>query len=443
MMLPLYPSRLWSRVPPAFRALKALHSGLDWSRSECDRFRDTCVRELVKQTYETVPYYRRAFDQAGVQPHNVRGVSDLLRLPITERSGLQRAPAVDMLASWARNARLITHSTSGSTGQPLLLRRTRFEERVHSGIRLRVFTKYGARVTDHRASLSLGMIDLRGDDMPITARFGLFPRTALNANHSPEEIIADLRRLRPKIITGYANSLARIADHLTPADMAIIRPRFVNSGSEILLPQVRRELSSGFGCPVYNTYGCHEANLLAWECPSTGYLHICDHSVILEVDRGGRPAQAGEDGEVIITALHSYATPVIRYRLNDLVTRGPTPCPCGHPASTIINIQGRALDWFTCPGGLKLHPIVVMNALERVAWVRRFQVTQTSRDELVIRIVPSEFPSSDAVTAGEMAIETSVEHRVRIKIQLVDNLTPPAGSKFKLFVPLPDKLTGK
>jgi phenylacetate-CoA ligase len=438
-MLPLDPPRLWSRVPPAFRALTALRSGLDWSRGECDRFRDTCVRELVKHAYETVPYYRRAFDQAGVQPHNVQGVSDLLRLPITERSDLQRAPAVDKLASWARNARLITHSTSGSTGQPLLLKRTRFEERVHSGIRLRVFMKYGARLTDHRASLSLGMIDLRGEDTPITARFGLFPRTALDANQDPEQILPNLRRLRPQIITGYANSLARIADILTPADVAIIRPRFVNSGSEMLLPQVRRELSSRFGCPVYNTYGCTEASLLAWECPSTGYLHVCDHSVILEVDRGGRPARAGEEGEVIITPLHSYATPFIRYRLYDVVTRGPTPCPCGRPASTLLNIQARTLDWFPCPGGLKLHPVIVMNALEGITWVRRFQVTQTSRDELVIRVVPSELPSPDAVTAGVTAIETSVEHRIRIKIQLVDNLTPPAGRKFNLFVPLPEQ----
>jgi phenylacetate-coenzyme A ligase PaaK-like adenylate-forming protein len=48
---------------------------------------------------------------------------------------------------------------------------------------------------------------------------------------------------------------------------------------------------------------------------------------VLEVLTGDRPAEEGEEGELVATSLFSYAMPFIRYRMGDMVVRGPTPCP--------------------------------------------------------------------------------------------------------------------
>ncbi len=78
---------------------------------------------------------------------------------------------------------------------------------------------------------------------------------------------------------------------------------------------------------------------MAWECRHSGDLHTCDDGVLVEVLRDGRPAEPGERGEVVVTNLHAYAMPFIRYRIGDLATRG-APCGCGAPFSTIGEITG-------------------------------------------------------------------------------------------------------
>jgi phenylacetate-coenzyme A ligase PaaK-like adenylate-forming protein len=70
-------------------------------------------------------------------------------------------------------------------------------------------------------------------------------------------------------------------------------------------------------------------------------MHTCDEAALVEVVHDGRPAADGEQGDVVATALHSYAMPFIRYRLGDIVTRGEQSCACGLPFATIGTIQGR------------------------------------------------------------------------------------------------------
>jgi phenylacetate-coenzyme A ligase PaaK-like adenylate-forming protein len=61
-------------------------------------------------------------------------------------------------------------------------------------------------------------------------------------------------------------------------------------GAERLTPPLRRRIETGFNAVVRDFYGCHECNLVAWECPESGLLHTSDDSVIVEVLRDGRPA---------------------------------------------------------------------------------------------------------------------------------------------------------
>jgi phenylacetate-CoA ligase len=77
---------------------------------------------------------------------------------------------------------------------------------------------------------------------------------------------------------------------------------------------------------------------MAWECRHSGDLHTCDDGVLVEVLVDGRPAEPGERGEVVVTNLHAYAMPFIRYRIGDVATRA-APCRCGAPFATIGEIR--------------------------------------------------------------------------------------------------------
>jgi phenylacetate-CoA ligase len=77
---------------------------------------------------------------------------------------------------------------------------------------------------------------------------------------------------------------------------------------------------------------------MAWECRHSGDLHTCDDGVLIEVLVDGRPAEPGERGEVVVTNLHAYAMPFIRYRIGDVATR-EAPCGCGAPFAAIGEIR--------------------------------------------------------------------------------------------------------
>jgi phenylacetate-coenzyme A ligase PaaK-like adenylate-forming protein len=132
--------------------------------------------------------------------------------------------------------------------------------------------------------------------------------------------------------------------------------------------------------------------------------------------------------------------PFLRYRLNDLVTRGPTPCPCGNPTATLQAIRGRTNDWLSLPDGRRLHPFVVSEALMKcVPGIRRLQVVQSSERELTILIVPGEpLPAADLEEA-QSKIAASIDHCLGITIRQVEHLEAAPNRKFNPFVPLSEK----
>jgi phenylacetate-CoA ligase len=132
---------------------------------------------------------------------------------------------------------------------------------------------------------------------------------------------------------------------------------------------------------------------MAWECRHSGDLHTCDDGVLVEVLRDGRPVEAGERGEVVVTNLHAYAMPFIRYRIGDLATRG-APCGCGAPFATVGEIQGRMIDYFPLPDGRLLHPYEIIGRLVwgPGQWMRQYQLVQERRDRVVLYVVAEEPP---------------------------------------------------
>lgn len=202
-----------------------------------------------------------------------------------------------------------------------------------------------------------------------------------------------------------------------------VRPRFVAPGGEVLTPSMRREIGKAFEAPVGETYGSHELGLIAWECRTTGQLHTCGHSVIVEVLKDGRPALPGERGEVVATSLHAFAMPSIRYRIGDIVTQGERACRCGEPFSTIRNVQGRMLDYFPLPDGRLIHPYQLSVSLGNLApWIRRYQLVQEREDLITYHVVPVTPPSTDSL--GQLAdcaakiLGPDIEFRINVVAEL-------------------------
>lgn len=409
----------------------ALIRGGSRSRDEILAAQAKGLRSLVRHASSCVPYYQRLFAGAGLRPDDVRTLDDLSRIPLTSKADLHVLPASEVVARGLDLDSLVVHRTSGSTAEPATIRRTAWEERLLLASRLQTLLRGGLRWTDRRAFVGFFPPGHLGPETPGTrffSRLGLLRQREIHSLVPAEQIIAELLKAQPDVLIGYPTALSWVAEQAEPKDLAAIRPRFVVTGAETLTPDLRRRISEGFRAPVYDQYGSHEFVFIAWECPETGLYHVCDNSLIVEVLRDGRPVGEGETGELVGTALHSYAMPFIRYRLGDVVTRGPASCPCGAPFSTLSKIQGRLIDRFPMPDGSSIHPFQIEVLLEGQGWIRRFQIIHTPPQLFRISVVARDAPVTEQVHTIEGLLRESLGPDVQVKIDLVDQIPPSSAS---------------
>ena len=140
----------------------------------------------------------------------------------------------------------------------------------------------------------------------------------------------------------------------------------------------------------------------------------------MEVLRDGRPVEPGEQGEVVVTNLHAYAMPFIRYRIGDLATRAPA-CACGSPFTALGAVQGRMIDYFPLPDGRLLHPYEIVTRLVwgSQEWMRQYQLVQERRDSVVLYVVAETAPTEEQVTEVIRAVRPVLGDRVHFEVRPV------------------------
>jgi phenylacetate-CoA ligase len=406
------------------------------SRAELDAFQDAQLRRLVVHAYENVPYYRKLFDRHRLHPRHIRGTVDLDLIPISSKQMMRERPGSDLLDRTVDQRKLLTVCTSGSTGEPFVVRRTWLEQSSHVLFRNRTHRFFGLGLRERIAVVGRG----RAHDPKDTKRagrliegLGIRPTLRIDGLLPPEEVARRLAAFQPDLVLALPGILCLTADYLLAHHRQDIRPRLLVVGGEVLSPLMRRRLSEAFGVAPLQTYCSHEFPLMGWECRVSGGFHTCDDAVILEVLREGQAVVPGEEGEVVVTNLHAYAMPFIRYRLADVVTRGSDRCACGLPFSTIGAIQGRMIDYFTFPDGRRLHPYRLLENLlpSGDAWIRQYQLQQDQPNRIVMQIVagrPVTAELQDQITRrARPLLGAGVEFQVR----MVDSIPLDPGGKYR------------
>ncbi len=424
---------------PLLRRVAHTLRPIRWSRAELEAYQSERLRALVRHAYERVPYYRQLYDAHGVRPEDIRGVADLARLPIATREAMRQRNVVDLVDHAVHPTRLTTSWTSGSSGVPFTIRRHWVEQDVLHLFRYRALRSYGLRATDRVASVGLVRTNVgRGSpNRKVVGRtlraLGLHWRMTVDATASGAAMAEQICAFAPHALTGYPGALALAAAAMTERGGRVLPLRFASVGAEVLTPGLRSAIAQGFGVPVYETYGCMEMNLIAWECRSSGAMHVSDDSVIVEVLVDGRPAEPGERGEVVATNLHAYTMPFVRYRLADIVTRGAA-CACGAPFSVIHSVQGRMIDHLVLPDGRRMLPYQVSQSILRAgaAWVRHYQLVQERVDRVVMRVVPAGQPSAERVAQLRDTAAAVVGPDVALVLELVPDLPRDPSGKVRV-----------
>lgn len=417
-------------------ARRQIFAGIHVSREAIVDYQNHQLRRLVRHAYENVQYYRELFDRHGLKPQDIRSVSDLSMIPISDKDDLRSRPQQEIVSCGINLQKVIVTCTSGSSGKPFTIYSTWLEQRILQAIRSQAMKEFVLRWLDSVAMISM-LRPKQPAANPLIQRFfrNLSPRRwmKLDCRDPLEDILRSLRSFRPDVIIGYAGVISRISQLMNDTDRQQISPRFIQVDSEVLTPLMRQQITQGFRAPVFEMYDSHEFNLLAWECSATGEMHISDYGMILEVLRDGRPVREGERGEVVGTNLYAYTMPFIRYRLGDIVTKGSEVCRCGNPFSTIRAVQGRMIDYFTLIDGRTVHPYSLLKPIIAVApWIREYRLLQERKDRIVLHVVASSTPSKTDLTRLQESITGQLGPEVVFEVILVPNISLEASGKFRV-----------
>ena len=254
----------------------------------------------------------------------------------------------------------------------------------------------------------------------------LGPRRRLDIALPAAEQLKQLASEAPVYVNTLPSNLLRLA---VEARRSNVKPQipFIVSVAEYLPEEVKVAVHDVFGSRVINVLASAEGGIIAIECPESGVFHIQSEQVLAEIIRpDGSACEAGEVGELVVTPLYSYATPLLRYRSGDFVIKG-LRCSCGRSLPTISRIMGRKEHMFHFPDGSQaLPPIDRVKTTEIIghdAWV----LVQTGAAQAELRVAS---PLSPHVRSALMDLTTlALGRNFKIEIKQIDSLPPTSGGK--------------
>jgi phenylacetate-CoA ligase len=403
------------------------------TQADVQEFQRIRLEEIVSHSYRHVPCYREKLRESGIKPETFQAGVEIDSLPLTTKMELKKT-------AWNRKTderidpeKLLGNRTSGSTGIPFEMRRTPWEDFLFHFLRWRIVKHYGLVGSDRMLRIAR---EVR-EPMPASWRWlqslGRFRRKKIGIALQPEEIAAILEEEKPDVISGYAGVLFLTAKVLIENTVHDVLPKFVVTGAETLNPKMRERINQAFSAPVYDTYESLEVGPLAWECPVSGLYHVNDDNIFLEVLRDGVPAQEGESGEVVVTGLHMFAMPFIRYPLNDIVTVGPKRCPCGHPFSTLASLEGRKNDFMLMPSGKKVHAGLFVHELNLfIPRTEQYELVQERHNRIYMNVICSPPVTPEERQSLLTKIRARLENGVEFEIKNVDRIELSPGMKFRI-----------
>jgi phenylacetate-CoA ligase len=391
------------------------------------------LRHLVEHARDHVPYFRDLSPPSELADPERALAETLGSIPTLEKSSY-REHTEDLLANDIPRRRLLRGKTSGTTGTALTLWWTpeALAEEFASFWRGR--RTCGVRLDDPNLTFNGQIV------VPVEQRRPPFWRT----NHWNRQTLFSLHHMSPEHLPAYVDAV-----HATPAAFAQGYPsalflvaralldagrplpagrlRAVFTSSESLLAFQRETIEEGFGAPIHDRYGVSEFCVSMTECPRRR-LHVDMEFCLVEVEVEEQ-TQDWVRGPLVVTGFANEATPFLRYRVGDVGTRALTPCPCGRPGDSFLEIDGRIEDYVMTPDGRLVGRLdhIFKEQLD----VAEAQVLQETRDSLDVRVVrrPSFDDSSERKLMAEFRARLGED--IRIDLHYVDAIAREANGKFR------------
>lgn len=393
--------------------------------------------KLVRHAYDTVPFYKRLFDELHISPDDIRGIQDHHKLPILTKE-IIRTNYPDALISTAFDkGKLTEKATSGSTGEPFKFVMSGEEKGYKWASLFRFWSWAGWQPGDRYILLSaLPLGALKSTSLGSAVEQTISGMKQLSTYHVDKDVAVDyLKRIRdyyPAMVRGYASTLHHLAE-IAQQEGIEARVGAVCTTGETLFRFQRELIEKAFKCRLFDAYGGDSVEV-AGQCERGSYHINAENCLVEIVDEDGHKVPNGTMGQVVVTDLNSLSMPFIRYNLQDAAELSDELCPCGRGLPLMKRIYGRLTDVGITPSGRAIiahHFTFLMTKYEGI--VRAFQVTQRRQDRFRVTIVRG--PGFDLqMDKLDKDLRDIVGPDVGLTYEFVDSLPEVPGGKRRLFV---------
>ncbi|MEU6756485.1 phenylacetate--CoA ligase PaaK [Streptomyces sp. NPDC046685] len=401
------------------------------SRDELAALQLTRLRATLRRAYDHVPFYRQAFDKAGVRPDDCRSLADLALFPFTVKADLRDQYPFGMFAVPRSEVRRI-HASSGTTGRPTVVGYTDGDLSIWSDVVARSIRAAGGRP---------------GQIVHVAYGYGLFTG-GLGAHYGAERLgctvvpasggmtdrqVRLIEDFRPEVIMVTPSYMLTLLDEM---ERQGVDPRATSLrtgifGAEPWTEEMRREIEDRLGIDAVDIYGLSEVigPGVAMECvEAKDGLHIWEDHFYPEVvdPLTGAVLPEGEPGELVFTSLTKEAMPVIRYRTRDLTRLLPGTA---RPAfRRMEKVTGRSDDMIILRG-VNLYPTQIEEVLLRTAGLAphfQLRLTREGRmDALTVRVEARRETDAGRREAAAAEVVRAVKEGigVSVRVEVVDPQT--------------------
>lgn len=365
-------------------------------RSDLEQLQVERLQATLNRVYHNVAFYRRLFDKSGVSIEKVKSVKDLKELPFTTKDDLRLSYPYNMFAVPLKDIVRI-HSTSGTTGSPIVVGYTRSDINSWTALIARILTAIGIDGHDfvqiaYNYNLTSAGLGFHYGAEKIGA--SVIPSST---NNIPKliQILKDYKTTALISTPGYALHISKVMEELgIHADTLHLKTGLF--GAESWSESLRSEIEKGLHIRAYDNYGLTElfGPGVSFECECRNGLHVNEDHFIVEVidPKTEEPVPFGEAGELVFTTITKQGFPLIRYRTGDISSLIEGTCECGRTFVRMNRVSGR-IDDMLIINGINIFPSQIEECLLQFNGVKpHYQIIidrKDGTDNVEIQVEPT------------------------------------------------------
>ncbi len=451
------PSLQWPAIPSPYdaRVIALLHQFQEsqwWSRDELRKAQTNQLRLLLQYYRINSKFFYDHYGDAVNGSYAKFELGDLSNLPTLTRSDMRLAGEnLFNLTIPDGHSELRSSSSSGSSGPPVTIYKTDVNQIFHEALNLRNHIWHQRQFSETFATIRRFP---EGQYMPPD---GATEATWLDCIHTGkflglnsafcaiDEQLEWLFQKKPAYLFSYPSLLFELAQRCISQGL---KPTFLMglmTFGEVLSTSQRQHIKTGLGLTVKDTYSASEVSKIGIQCPEyEENYHLMSESLFVEIlDNHHKPCKPGEAGRVVVTDLHNFITPLIRYELGDIARVGE-PCPCGRGLPVITEIVGRTLSALKLPNGDSLIPDIERQDFASIAPIEQIQVIQRSYTLMEVKIVCPVQLNKGVMEALSRAVLRGLHNgHYKLEFVFVNKIERKLSGKFEAFIcEMDDESTG-